>query len=135
MKTHANQIALSSALLFIALAYGVDWAIAGLRQYGGTTFDFRTAIAGQLGLALVFGFLVVAFQTVLVHLKPTRTVFGLVAGLGALLLLTYTGYFYGGIPGLPSLSSTATPWPFTAIAITIVFWSGLSHRFRRDLDK
>lgn len=134
MKTRSNLVGVASSVMVLLLAYAVDLGLNALREYSGRSFDFRTAIAGQLGLVLLFGLLLVAFQTVLVHLRPDRWLFWVCIGLGAIVFVPFVGFHFAAIPGIPSLSSIVPPWPYTCIAAAVVLWTGVSHLFRRDLD-
>lgn len=133
MKTRSNLVGLVSMIMVLLLAYAVDLGLNGLREYGGRSFDFRTTIAGQLGLVLLFGLLLVAFQTVMVHLKPARWLFWACIALGIAVFIPFIGFYFAAIPAVSSLSSIAPPWPYTTIAGAVVFWTGVSHMFRRDL--
>lgn len=89
MKTRSNLVGVASSVMVLLLAYAVDLGLNALREYSGRSFDFRTAIAGQLGLVLLFGLLLVAFQTVLVHLRPDRWLFWVCIGLGAIVFVPF----------------------------------------------
>lgn len=87
MKDGSSLINLISSLAILIIAAWLNRLLDSLREYTGATFDFRSGVLGQLGLALLFGLLLVAFvQIAFVLRRPAVWVFGVYI---ALALLTF----------------------------------------------
>lgn len=137
MINRQNLIGILLTVAFITIALVLESALDSIQDYSATTFDIASGIWWQLGLALLFGFLIVAFfQVVVVHMKPDRWVHyvQLAIAIVALLPIVFTYLTPLDITGIPlSIRGpfiSNPPSSYFGIATMVVLWVGASGLLR-----
>ncbi len=129
MKSKNNALALISMVVFLVIAYFFNAATDTLKKYVEETFDFPSAQAAQLGMALVFGFMVVAIVFVLLaNRMPDRWVFGVALAISLVSPLVFffqwvaRADFVGIIPARIRFALAPFPVSYLGISMLILFW-------------
>lgn len=121
----------------LVLAYLLDYSGSLLADYAGTTFNFRAAIWGQVGIALFFGLLAISLTWFLfVATKPKRWIFALYMLVGLIGVfnfpLTSLGIelFFGLLPQSYGRFLYLAPSSYLGLTSVFFSWLGLFGLFR-----